>query len=127
MSRIIYEQDNTVTVRDSAGNILASDLATGAVDAFMAGLNVPQPVPQSVTNFQARAVLMATPGPPGFATLFEAVHAALEAQGGVAWQAWEYANVFERQGALVNSLASDFGLTSAQIDAMFRAADLVAA
>jgi hypothetical protein len=66
-------------------------------------------------------------------SLFEEIDDALLAgknaslDGAVAWQAWEQANEFYRSGALVNSLGSQFGLTSAQIDALFKAAARVQA
>lgn len=78
------------------------------------------PVPQEVTNFQARAALMQ-------AGLFQAVDDALRAAGGAAWQAWEYANVFTRGGTLVNGMAAQLGLTDAQLDDLFRAAALIEA
>lgn len=79
-------------------------------------------VPAEVTNFQARAVLLQTPGldpQQPDRTLFHDVDDALRAQGGVAWQAWEYANTITRQGALVQAMAQQFGLTRAQLDALF--------
>jgi len=74
----------------------------------------PDPVPTAVTNFQARAAFMA-------ADLFEQVDGAVRAQGGAAFQAWEYANEFTRTGALVTGLAA-LGITDAQLDDLFRAA-----
>ena len=80
-----------------------------------------QPVPPSITNFQARAVLMQMPSPTGQAgrTLFQDVDDALRAEGGVAWQAWEYANDVTRDGPLVNSLGARLGMTPAQLDQLF--------
>lgn len=77
----------------------------------------PAPVPQEVTNFQARAALLA-------AGLFETVNAAVLAQGptSAAYQAWEYANHLTRNGALVNSMGAALGLTAQQLDELFIAA-----
>ena len=77
--------------------------------------SLPPAVPAAVTNFQARAVLMQM-------GLFDAVNAALQAQGGMSWQAWEQANEFTRNGALLNQMAEQFGLTPAALDALFIAA-----
>lgn len=91
------------------------------------------PVPPTVTNFQARVVLMQTPsGTPGV-SMFAQIDAALRAgrdatsEGAQAWQAWEQANDFYRNGGLINGLGQQFGLTSGQIDTLFRRASTVAA
>jgi hypothetical protein len=87
----------------------------------------PPPVPDRVTNFQARAVMIATPAPGG-GTLYDAVDAAIQAgknasaAGRLAWSAWEYANEVTRAGDLVAQLGAQLGLTEAQIDALFVAA-----
>ncbi|MFP5516922.1 MAG: hypothetical protein ACLGJC_28045 [Alphaproteobacteria bacterium] len=75
------------------------------------------PVPAAVTNFQARAVLLA-------AGLFDQVDAAIKAQpvNSNARQAWEYANELTRNGTLVNSVSETLGLTAAQLDDLFRQA-----
>lgn len=75
----------------------------------------PEPVPEMVTNFQARAALRR-------AGLLETVHAAVQAAGGEAWDAWEYANHLYRNGALVVGMAAALGLTEEQIDNLFRTA-----
>lgn len=88
----------------------------------------PPPVPREVTNFQARAVMMARPDPSGQrVSLFEAVDAALRAEGGQAWQAWEYANTLTRDGVLVAAMAGRLGLSPDQLDALFTAAARVEA
>jgi hypothetical protein len=88
-----------------------------AIADYAARYAPPAPVPSEVTMFQARAVLIS-------AGLFDAVDAAMQALGSrsVEWQAWEYANHFTRHGPLVNAMGASLGLTSEQIDAMFRAA-----
>jgi len=76
-------------------------------------------VPASVTNFQARAALIA-------AGLYDQVDAAVHASGdALAIQAWEYANSVYRQSSLINQLGTAIGLSGAQIDALFIAAAAV--
>jgi hypothetical protein len=79
-------------------------------------------VPQTVTNFQARAALLN-------AGLFEQVNEALMSLpiSSTERQAWEYANELTRNGALVNSVAEALGLTSAQLDDLFRQASRIEA
>ncbi|MGG5810950.1 hypothetical protein [Falsiroseomonas sp. CW058] len=77
-------------------------------------------VPDSVTNFQARAMLLRI-------GLLDEVTAAISAAGGEAWQAWEYANVVSRHGALTTAIAARFDLTEEQIDALFLEASEIAA
>lgn len=75
------------------------------------------PVPDRVTNFQARAALLE-------AGLFATVDDALLALpvDSPERQAWEYANELTRYGALVNGMANQLGLTGDQLDALFRRA-----
>lgn len=76
-------------------------------------------VPVQVSLFQARAVLMSVPGSAPGRTLFDDVDAAMQAQGGVALQAWEYASVVLRNGALVAALGAQLGLSAVEMDALF--------
>jgi len=76
--------------------------------------------PRTVTNFQLRAALMAMPAPGG--TMFDLVDVAVKTEGGVALQAWEYANDVDRTGPLVQQMAAAFGFSEAQLDALFIAA-----
>jgi len=79
--------------------------------------------PRTVTNFQLRAALLGMPAPGGAAgTLFAVVDAAVRAQGGLALQAWEYANEVNRTGPLVQQMAAGFGFDEASLDALFIAA-----
>ena len=80
------------------------------------------PVPPSVTNFQARAALLA-------AGLFDQVDTAIKAQpaNSTARQAWEYANELTRNGVLVNSMAEALGLSAEQLDTLFRQAAAIEA
>ena len=82
----------------------------------------PPPVPQEVTNFQARALLLQMPGSVEGRTLFQDVDDALRQLGGVAWQAWEYTAIFPRDSELIATLAAQFNLTDEQLDQMFIAA-----
>lgn len=75
-------------------------------------LDTPEPVPSSITNFQARAALMQ-------AGLFDQGDAAAKAAGGVAHQAWEYGNVFERNSPTIAALAAGLGLSAKQVDDLF--------
>ncbi len=74
-------------------------------------------VPQVVTNYQARAALIA-------AGLFEQVDTAVKAGGAgtPAYQAWEYANQVYRNSPLIIGLGEALGIDAAQIDALFVAA-----
>ncbi len=76
-------------------------------------------VPREVTNFQARALLKSMPGSADGRSLFDDVNDALEAMGGVPWQAWEYTTVFPRDSQLIAAIGSQLGLTDAQLDQMF--------
>lgn len=115
MTRIMQSDG---TIRDA----LPGELPAAAAEA---------PVPGEVTNYQARAVLLATPSPTGIEgrTLFDDVDEAIRALGSTspAFQAWEYANNIARHGATVQAMAAQFGLSEAQLDQMFRAAALVEA
>lgn len=79
-------------------------------------------IPKEVTNFQARALLMNMPSSAEGRTLFEDVNDALQAMGGVEWQAWEYTTIFPRDSALIAAIGAQINLTEAQIDEMFVAA-----
>lgn len=81
----------------------------------------PRFVPESITNFQVRAVLLSMPSPTGIAgrTLFQDIDDTLRAESGLAWAAWEYANDVTRGGALVNSLGARLGMTPDDLDQIF--------
>jgi hypothetical protein len=101
--------------------------------------NTPQtaaePVPQSITNYQARAVLrvrfltainedLAT-GRTAAAVLPE--NDAQRIQADLAWQAWEQANNLERGSTLVALFAGQYGFDDAALDDLFRAAAQITA
>ncbi len=74
------------------------------------------PVPQSVSRFQARAALHN-------AGLLPAVEAAIAASGDALAQiAWADAASFERSSPTVAAIAAGLGVTDSQIDDLFRAA-----
>lgn len=78
-------------------------------------------VPDSVTNYQARAALVA-------AGLFDKVDAAIRGAdltvqaNQLALQAWDYAGSFYRTSDFIVALSPEFGLSPADIDNLFRAA-----
>jgi hypothetical protein len=76
---------------------------------------VPSDVPSVVTNYQARAALLR-------AGLFDLVNDALLAlpANDPSRQAWEYANELTRHGTLVNGVTAGLGITSEQVDDLFR-------
>lgn len=59
-------------------------------------------------------------------TLFDDIDAYCKAQGGVTAMAWDWANEFTRDGAMVEQiLKGNVNLTDAQIDQLFIAASQV--
>jgi hypothetical protein len=87
--------------------------------AVVAFLNPPAPVPQTVSMAQARLALI---GVGLFNTIDAGLQALPEPQRTTALTAWEYAPTVSRTGTLVTTLASQFGLTDAQLDGLFTAA-----
>lgn len=85
----------------------------------MAFLNPPPPVPQTVSMAQARLALI---GAGLFSTIDAGLKALPEPQRTTALTAWEYAPTVSRNGALVTTLAGQFGLTEKQLDDLFTAA-----
>lgn len=93
-----------------------SEAEAAAVRAeWAAAANAPPPVPQSVTPRQARLALLG-------AGLLDAVNAAVAAASAQAQIDWNYALEIRRDNALIAGMAATLGLTSAQIDDLFRAA-----
>jgi hypothetical protein len=80
---------------------------------------VPVVIPQTVSMAQARLALI---GAGLFSTIDAGLKALPEPQRTTALTAWEYAPTVSRNGALVTTLAGQFGLTEAQLDALFTAA-----
>ncbi len=77
-------------------------------------------IPDAVTNFQIRAALHDLPGKnnPG-QTLFDEIDVAMIKMGGTSRQAWEYANIVTRTGALVKQVALGFGVSDEELDNIF--------
>ena len=78
-------------------------------------------VPDTVTNYQARAALLR-------AGLLPSVDAAVKSGGQMteAYQAWEFANDVYRNSPLIATMAAALGLTSAQVDQLFITASTIA-
>lgn len=76
----------------------------------------PDPVPQSVSRFQAKAAL-------ALAGLLEQANAVVAASGNVVLQlAWAEATEFKRNSPGINALAPALGLDDAALDDLFRTA-----
>lgn len=81
----------------------------------------PNPVPQIVSRFQARAVLM-------LAGKLEAVQAAVDGSDDpLVKLAWSEAVEFNRQSPTIAALAGAIGLTEAEVDDLFRQAATITA
>lgn len=101
------------------------NLSTGEIETRpltaeeIAALPVPQPepVPQTVTRFQALAALHLA----GKLSEVQAIMAAPETPV-IAKLAWENALSFERTSPTLASLAAALGMTNADLDALFTAA-----
>jgi len=77
------------------------------------------PVPMRVTLAQARAALIA-------AGLFDTINAYVTSSNDATLKtAWEYSNTVSRHGHFVTTMAPVFGLTDAQLDDLFRAANKI--
>ena len=110
-------------VRDKSYTVIADD------NRLLVAPVVQPRVPASVTNFQARAVLMSQPSPSGGAgrTMFQDVDDAIRLIGGVSVQAWEHAYEVDRSGPLVKLMIAKLGMTEARADALFITASSVSA
>lgn len=87
--------------------------------AFTPQPAAPAPVPSSVTMRQARLVLL---GAGLLDDVTEAINAMSEPAKTAATIEWEYSNELQRGHALVTALGAALGLTGAQVDDLFRAA-----
>lgn len=96
-------------------------ISNGVVQVTRTWEELPVPVPSSVTNAQARAVLMQLPSPVNTGlTLFDDIDAFCAAQGGIMRMAWDWVNEFTRDGAMVEQvLKSNFGMSDEQVDQLF--------
>ncbi len=84
-------------------------------------------VPETITNFQARAILRSMPGVNPGKTLLEDADALVKSIGGVALDAWEYANDLERHSAIVLALAEQLNLSQVELDDLFIQASKITA
>jgi len=75
----------------------------------------PDPVPQTISRFQARAALHQ-------AGYLEQVQTAIESADPIVKMAWEDATEFRRNSPTVLTFAETLGLTDEQLDEMFRTA-----
>lgn len=84
-------------------------------------LEAPEPpaepvVPASITNFQARAVLLLEGHLPAVEAYIETL------ENPLAKAAWEYAGSVERGSALVEAVRLELGLSESEMDGLFTAA-----
>ena len=97
------------------------------LDGFQAAYDAAaNPVPTVVSGVAARYVLKITPSTDGqSASLYDQIKSAIallpDPPRAIATDALETAAEFNRDGYLITTLADDVGLTTAQIDALFRA------
>ena len=84
-----------------------------------ADLSAPAPVPASVTMRQARLALL---GAGKLAQVDAAIAAMTEPTRSAAQIEWTYSNDVQRHNGFVAALGPALGMTSSQIDALFRAA-----
>lgn len=103
----------------------ASDLAEHGIALTLSEAPAPQPEPEapplgipkiySITPRQARLALLG-------AGLLDDVEAAVNAAGDATKITWEYATEINRHDALIEAMGGRLGLTTDQIDNLFRAA-----
>lgn len=94
------------------------DWVTGAITV----LTVPVVVPEEVGLWAAQAVLANH----GLYNAIDAYALAQKTANPAAFFAWTMGNTLSRHGAFVTALGPQFGLTAAQIDAMFIEANAIA-
>lgn len=102
----------------------------------------PSAVPDSVTNYQARAVMRKFKMKDGrslFTTVDTDLRAAIDAtrdldefdesrmEADLAWQAWEQANTYDRRGTITQLLAGRYDFDDETTDELFRKASIVTA
>jgi hypothetical protein len=113
----IEDIDNSTT--DRASSVVEWIIEANRVIRRTTITDLPFETPQTVSMAQARLALIG-------AGLFSAIDAGLkslpEPQRTTALTAWEYAPNVSRNGTLVTTLASQFGLTKKQLDNLFFAA-----
>ena len=98
-------------------------LAAGGVPEAMAITTPPEPtdpIPLSVTRFQARAALQ-------LAGLLDDAEAAIAQAHPLSRIAWEHANVYRRDSPTVISIGQQLGLSEAEMDELFKTAASITA
>ena len=98
-------------------------LAAGGIPEAMAITTPPEPtdpIPLSVTRFQARAALW-------LAGLLDDAEAAIAQAHPLSRIAWEQANVYRRDSPTVISIGQQLGLSEADIDELFKTAASITA
>ena len=98
-------------------------LAAGGIPEAMAITTPPEPtdpIPLSVTRFQARAALW-------LAGLLDDAEAAISQAHPLSRIAWEQANVYRRDSPTVISIGQQLGLSEADIDELFKTAASITA
>ena len=99
---------------DLEGNVTYVPMTAEEIAALEATAT---PVPKSVSPYQARIALLQA----GYLSTVEALMADPNTPA-AAKIAWEYATIWERQSAFIETLGPALGLSSEQIDDLFRAA-----
>lgn len=107
-------EGETFVVEEYPGGMVLALNGTSLMPGSLAQLRV---IPDIVTNYQGRSALIA-------AGLFASVKAFVNAEGeeSLAYQAFEYANHWERNSPLIVGAAAALGLTGEQLDDLFFAA-----
>ena len=98
-------------------------LAAGGIPEAMAITTPPEPtdpIPLSVTRFQARAALQ-------LAGLLDDAEAAIAQAHPLSRIAWEHANVYRRDSPTVISIGHQLGLSEAEMDELFKTAASITA
>ena len=98
-------------------------LATGGVPEAMAITTPPEPtdpIPPSVTRFQARAALH-------LAGLLDDAEAAIAQAHPLSRIAWEHAHVYRRDSPTLISIGQQLGLSEADMDELFKTAASITA
>lgn len=107
-------EDGHIVIVEPGHRLWPEALAAGPVP-WVPPEPEPDPVPETVSRFQARAALLD-------AGLLGAVEVALADAGPLAQLAWAEAVEFRRTSPTIAALSAAIGLTDEQVDSLFRAA-----